>query len=215
MCSSFLQVNKKACGSWRLSLLELLETTRGETWEKWNQQQTCRFEKQRETVLVSSFQHLVKAWPETLDCSVKWAIISLYCLNQSILFNLKKHTEEESRWWNRRTQNSFLLTTTSRVQFSSVQSLSCIWLSVTPWAAACQPSLSSPTPAACFNSGASSRWCHPTISSSVVPFSSCLQSFPASQSFLVSQFLASGGQSIGASASASVFPMNIQDSGFL
>ena len=57
----------------------------------------------------------------------------------------------------------------------------------------------------------SSRRCHPTISSSVVPFSSCLQSFPASGCFLMSWFFASGGQSIGASASASVLPMNIQD----
>ena len=55
------------------------------------------------------------------------------------------------------------------------------------------------------------QWCHPTISSSIVPFSSCLQSFPASGSFPMSQFFASGGQSIGVSASASVFPMNIQD----
>ena len=56
-----------------------------------------------------------------------------------------------------------------------------------------------------------SRWCHPTISSSVVPFSSCLQSFPASGSSPVSQFFASGGRSIGVSASTSVLPMNIQD----
>ena len=56
-----------------------------------------------------------------------------------------------------------------------------------------------------------SWWCHPTISSSVLPFSSCLQSFPASGSFPVSQFFASGGQTIGVSASASVRPMNIQD----
>ena len=61
------------------------------------------------------------------------------------------------------------------------------------------------------NSCPSSRWCHPTISSSVVPFSSCLQSFPASGSFQMSQFFPSGGQSIGVSASASVLPMNIQD----
>ena len=67
----------------------------------------------------------------------------------------------------------------------------------------------SPTPGACLDSYPSSRWCHPTISSSVVPFSSCLQSFPASGSFPVSQFFASGGQSIGVSASASVLPMNI------
>jgi len=57
----------------------------------------------------------------------------------------------------------------------------------------------------------SSWWCHPTISSSVIPFSSCLQSSPASGSFPMSQFFASGGQSIGASASISVLPMNIQD----
>ena len=68
----------------------------------------------------------------------------------------------------------------------------------------------SPTPGACSNSCIKSG-CHPTISSSVVPFSSCPQSFPASGSFLMSQFFASGGQSIGASASASVFPMNIQN----
>ena len=56
-----------------------------------------------------------------------------------------------------------------------------------------------------------SQWCHPTISSSAAPFSSCLQSFPASGSFQVSQFFTSGGQCIGASASASLLPMNIQD----
>ena len=69
----------------------------------------------------------------------------------------------------------------------------------------------SPTPRAHSNSCPSSRWCHPTISSSVIPFSSCLQSFPASGSFPMSPFLASGDQSIGVSASASVLPMNIQD----
>ena len=61
------------------------------------------------------------------------------------------------------------------------------------------------------NSCPLSQWCHPTISSSVTSFSSRLQSFPASGSFPVSQFFASGGQSIGVSASASVLPMNIQD----
>ena len=67
----------------------------------------------------------------------------------------------------------------------------------------------SPTPRACSNSCPLSQWCHPTISSSVFPFSSCLQSFPASGSFPMSQLFKSGGQSIG--ASASVFPMNIQE----
>ena len=69
----------------------------------------------------------------------------------------------------------------------------------------------SPTPRVYSNSCPSSRWCHPTISSSVIPFSSHLQSFPASGSFPMNQFFASGGQSIGVSASASLLPMNIQD----
>ena len=69
----------------------------------------------------------------------------------------------------------------------------------------------STTPKVYSNSCPQSRWCHPTISSSVVYFSSCLQSFPASGSFLRSQFFPSGGQRIGVSASASVLPMNIQD----
>ena len=69
----------------------------------------------------------------------------------------------------------------------------------------------SPSPRACSNLCASSWWCHPIISSYVVPFSSSLQSFPASGSFLRSQFCASDGQSIGDSASASVLPMNIKD----
>ena len=67
------------------------------------------------------------------------------------------------------------------------------------------------TPGAYSNSCPSCWWCHPTVSSSVVPFSSHLQSFPASGSFPVSQFFISGGQSIGVSASASVLPMNIRD----
>ena len=70
----------------------------------------------------------------------------------------------------------------------------------------------SPTPGACSNSCPSSRWCHLTISSSVGPFSSCLQSFSASGSFPMFWLFASGGQSIGASASGSDLPMTIQDS---
>ena len=69
----------------------------------------------------------------------------------------------------------------------------------------------SPTPRACSNSCPLSRWCPPTISSSVVPFSSCPQSSPVSGSFPVSQLFTSSGHRIGASASASVFPMNTQD----
>ena len=98
------------------------------------------------------------------------------------------------------------------VQFSH----SVISDSATPWTAAHQASLfitnsqSLPKPMCPL-----SRWCHPTISSSVVPFSSCPQSFPASGSFQISQLSASGGQSIGVSASASVLPMNTQDQSLL
>ena len=69
----------------------------------------------------------------------------------------------------------------------------------------------SPTPGAYSNSCPLSRWCHPTISSSVVPFSSCPQSFPASRSFPISQLFVSGSPSIGVSATTSVLPMNTQD----
>ena len=69
----------------------------------------------------------------------------------------------------------------------------------------------SPSPGICSNSCSSSQWCHPTISSSVIPFSSCLQYFLASESFLKSRLFTSGSQSIGTSVSASVLPMNIQD----
>ena len=74
-----------------------------------------------------------------------------------------------------------------------------------------RPPCSSPTPRVHSNSYPSSRWCHPAISSSVVPFPSCPQSLPASGSFPMSQLFAWGGQSIGVSASASVPPMNTQD----
>ena len=74
-----------------------------------------------------------------------------------------------------------------------------------------RPPCLSPTPGVHPNSCASSRWCHPAISSSVVPFSSCLQSFPASGSFPMSQLFAWGCQSTGVSASATVLPMNTQD----
>ena len=82
-----------------------------------------------------------------------------------------------------------------------VQSLSCVLLFVTPELQHARLPWPSPTPGACSNSCPLSRWCHPTISSSAVPFSSCPQSFPASGSFPKSEVFAWGGQSIGASAS--------------
>ena len=94
------------------------------------------------------------------------------------------------------------------ISFTSVQLLSRVWLFATLGQQHARLPRPSPTPGACSNS---CQWCHPTISSSVVPFSSHLQSFPASWSFQMSQFFTSGGQSIGVSASTSVLPMKTQD----
>ena len=98
-------------------------------------------------------------------------------------------------------------TSLSSVQFSCSVMSNLSWPHRLQHAVLPCPSLS---PGACSNSCPLSWGCHPTISSSVVPFSSCLQSFPASGSFLMSWLLTSSGQSIGLSASASVLPMNIQ-----
>ena len=89
-------------------------------------------------------------------------------------------------------------------QFSSVQSLSCV-------SQHARPPCPSPTPGVYSNSCSLSRWCHPAISSSVVPFSSCPQSLPTSESFPTSQLFTWGGKSTGLSALASFFPKNIQD----
>ena len=99
----------------------------------------------------------------------------------------------------------------SSVQFSSVQSLSRVRLFATPWTTAHQASLSITNSRSLPNPCPLCQWCHLTISSSVVPFSYCPQSFPASGSFPMSQLFASGSQGTGASASTSVLPMNTQD----
>ena len=99
----------------------------------------------------------------------------------------------------------------SSVQFSSVQLLSHVWLFQTHGLQHARLSCPSPTHRASSNSCPLSQRCHPITSSSVIPFFSCLQSFPASESFLMSQFFASGGPRIVALASVSVLPMNIQD----
>ena len=95
-------------------------------------------------------------------------------------------------------------------QFSSVQSLSHVWLFATPWVAAHQASLSITNSQSSPRPSPSSEWCHPAISSSVIPFSSCPQSLPASESFPISQLFAWGGQSTGVSALASFLPKNSQ-----
>ena len=102
----------------------------------------------------------------------------------------------------------FSLCCSNSVQFSHSVVSNSLW---PHWLPHMRLPCPSPTPRAFSNSCPSSRWCHLTISSSVVPFSSCLPSFPASGSFPVSHCFVSGGQSIGASASASVLSMNIQD----
>ena len=94
--------------------------------------------------------------------------------------------------------------------FISVQSLSRVRLFAIPWIAACQSPCPSPTPRVHSNSRPSSRWCHPAISSSVFPFSSCLQSLPASEPFPMSELFACGIQSTGVSALASFLPKNTQ-----
>ena len=120
-----------------------------------------------------------------------------------------------SRWLNLFEIGSRSWCNLCRVQYiqnQSVQSLSCVWLFVTPWnrsTARCP--CPSPTPGVYPNSHPSSQWCHPTILSSVVAFSSCTQSLPASGSFPMSQLFAWDGQNIGVSALASVLSMNTQD----
>ena len=101
----------------------------------------------------------------------------------------------------------------TNLKFSSVQSLSRVWLFATPWTTARQASLSITNPKSPPKPVSIElvSFFHPTISSSVVPFFSCPQSFPAAGSFQMSQLFASGGQSIGVSASTPVLPMNTQD----
>ena len=98
----------------------------------------------------------------------------------------------------------------TRVLVVGFQSLSHVQLFVIPWTTACRLPCPSPSPGAYSNSRPLGQWCHPTISSSVVPFTSCPHSFPVSGSFLMSLLFASGGQTMGASASASVLSVNIQ-----
>ena len=107
-----------------------------------------------------------------------------------------------------------LYTSTGSVQFSSVQFSSVAQLCPTLWPHELQharPPCPSPTPGVHSDSRPLTQWCHPAISSSVIPFSSCPQSLPASGAFPMSQLFPWSGQSIGVSASASVLPMNTQD----
>ena len=127
------------------------------------------------------------------------ALQTVYCLSHHGSSDFPKGTDN--------------LWSAGRVKFSSVQFSHSV-VSDSLWPHGLQharPPCPSPTPGVYPNSCPLSWWCHPTISSSIVPFTSCPQSFPASGSFQMSQFFISGGQTIGVSAPASVLPMNTQD----
>ena len=134
---------------------------------------------------------------------------------KSLLMRLKEESEKADSSLN----ISFLFSTYKKWrswhpeshQFSLVQSLSHVRLFATHESQHARPPCPSPTPRVHSNSCLSSQRCHPAISSSLIPFSSCPQSLPASESFLMSQLLAWGGQSIGVSALASVLPKDTQD----
>ena len=105
-------------------------------------------------------------------------------------------------------QDKSVSTSVSSIPFSHSVMSNSLW---PHWLPHARPSCPSPTPGAGSNSCPLGQWCHPTISSSVIPFFSHLQSFPASGSFPMSHLFISGGQRIGVSASTSVLPLNIQD----
>ena len=111
---------------------------------------------------------------------------------------LMNHSIMKKKQWSNKLRNLeqklVLIQQYSSVQFSHSVMSNSLWLHGLQHTRLPYPS---PTPGACSNSCPSSRWCHPAISSSVIPFSSCFQSFPASESFPVSQFFGSGGQNIG------------------
>ena len=149
-----------------------------------------------------------------------WCMCPLWNFSEKFMENVIKTVARtiSSAWLGPMSQNSqlkflsFKLLSVTLISF--IPQFSCSVVSYSLWPHGLQHirlPCPSPTPRAYSNSCALSQWCHPTISSSVVPFSSCLQSFPAPGSFPVSQFFASGGQSIRVAASISVLSMKIQD----
>ena len=136
-------------------------------------------------------------------------IIRKFYLIKSGIYRKSVHSGKRNHNWNRYQEYFFgaLIHNNILCCCSVVQSLSHVWVFVTPWTAACQSSLSFTISQSLLDSCPLSRWCHPTISSSF--FSPYLQSFPESGSFPTSQLFTSSGQSVGASASVSVLPMSI------
>ena len=151
-----------------------------------------------------SFRWEIRCWSRwTSSVQRSSRFVNIHCIRMMV----KGNTENRCKENNSQLHCSFFLPFPASVQFSrSVMSDSLRPHGPRHARLPCP----SPTPRVYSNSCPSSQWCHPASSSSVVPFSSCLQSCLASGSFPVSQFFATGGQSIGVSASASVFPMNIQ-----
>ena len=133
--------------------------------------------------------------------------------NQWWMDRRRPSVAQSSDFWRKVKTRKFSVKPPPLPTFSSVQfSCSVVSDSLRPHESQhARPPCPSQTPGVYPNSYPLSRWCHPAISSSVVPFSSCPQSLPASGAFPMSQLFASGGQSIGVSASASVLPMNTQD----
>ena len=154
-----------------------------------------------------SFQRCSKSWRSSLTLFSRSSIVLHFTFKFVYLFfQLAIITPCKPHWlWY---CHCAKLDYHSSVQFSSSVVSDSLWThGLHHTRLPCPP----PTPRAGSNSCPLSRWCHPTISSFIAPFSSCLQSFPASGSSLMSQFFTLVGQSIGASASAAVLPMNIQD----
>ena len=145
---------------------------------------------------------------KTIDLNRRTFFGKIISLPTSSLWTFNFHNGEKIKFLLFKSPSLWYFVMTA---FSSDQSLSHVRLSATPWIAACQASLTITNSSIHPNPCPLSRWCYPAISSSVVPFSSCPQSLPASGSFPVSQLFAWGGQSIEVSASASVLPMNTLD----
>ena len=150
-------------------------------------------------------------WKRTWVWVWVWVWVCVKRDSSPLLFTLQHSYIHSDLWFSGLLPcTGFLYLSLRSVQFSSVTQSCPTLCNPQAWQHA-RPPCPSPTPGVHPNPCPLSRWCHPTISSSVVPFSSYLQSFPASGSFPISQFFTSGGQNIGALASASVLPMNIQD----
>ena len=165
----------------------------------------------RQDWVYQSCTFIVNLFSSILWFSYKWNNSLLFHFRWSIIIEIKFifvcwSYIVQLYWIHLSSFDSFLVNS-----FSSVQSFSRVRLFATLWTTACQASLSITNSQSSPNPCPLSQWCYPTISSSVVPFSSCPQSFPATGSFPVSQLFPSGGQRIGVSASKPVLPMNTQD----